>query len=285
MDALASALLAFKKIQPLLNKIRIFLEREKKLSLLEDVVELVLKEEISIRAAILLLIPKPEIKEEEKTEEQKRDADIVSLCSALSHSRKDNALLLKKNKELEKRLAILEQKLKSLQERAAVLVKPKTPSEITLHKQHQIASLSQRLQNALKAQQVLQSRIDFLENAFLKQNFVPLPRLTRLGWDEVMKFKDIINEETILFVDDANEMSEKAVSWLHDKGVRLIICKKPPTQHVRSLLPFACVQAQEFEILNQIALVKKSWLDHIRAERTVLSKIVEEYKKERLPQQ
>jgi len=47
-------------------------------------------------------------------------------------------------------------------------------------------------------------------------------------------------------------------------------------------LPFACIPAEECELLNRVALVKRGWLDKVRAERGVFSKIVEEYKKERL---
>src|SRR3990172_5155216 len=101
MDALASALLAFRKAQPLLRKIRTLLEREQRLSLFEEAFELVLKEEISIRAAVVLLTPKEEVEAYETFEEQKRDDDIVHLFNMLSRARKDNIILSRKNRELE----------------------------------------------------------------------------------------------------------------------------------------------------------------------------------------
>lgn len=280
MDALSSALLAFKRIQPLLNKVRSFLEKEKKLGLFEDVVELVLKEEISIRAALVLLTPQAEVLED-KSEEQKRDEDIMQLFSALSRARKDNIILMKKNRELENRLVSAEKQLTILKERSAGLVKPKTPSDIARIKEAQIQSLMQRLKNSLQMQSNLTNAIERLEKILLQQDKVPLLRLGRLGWDDVMKNKELIAEGSVLFVDDANEISDKAVEWLGANGVQVLICGRLPGIRARSKLPFACVQAEECELFSRIALVKRAWLDKVRAERAVLSKIVEEYKNER----
>jgi len=282
MDALASALIAFKKVNPLLNKIGMFLEREKKLGLFEDVAELVIKEEISIRSAVAVLTPVEERKDL-PLEEQKRDEDIVRLFGMFSRSRKDNSVLLKKNRELEKKLALSEQQLRALERRTSVLVKPKTPEEIARIKDYQIQSLAQRLKNSLQTQSKLMTLVEKLERTLLQQDKVPVLRLSRLGWDDVMKNKEFIAEGAVLFIDDANQISDKAVEWLHQIGVQILICGKLPGHRARALLPFACIPAEECELLNKIALVKRAWLDKVRAERGVLAKIVEEYKKERLP--
>lgn len=282
MDALASGLIAFKKFHPLLNKIRLFLEKEKRLSLFENVAELVIKEEISIRAAVAILTPQEEVKEIVQ-EEQKRDEDIVNLFSMLSRVRKDNSMLLSKNRELEKYLFSAEQNIKTLKEKAASLVRPKTPVEIAKIKDAQIQSLSQRLKNSLQTQSQLMMLIERLEKTLLQQDKIPVLRLAWLGWDEVMKNKESITEGSVLYVDDANQISDKAVDWLHKKGVQIVICGKLPGSRARAQLPFACIPSEECELLSRIVLVKRLWLDKVRAERTVLAKIVEEYKKERLP--
>ncbi len=280
MDALASSFAAYKKFQPLLNKIRSFLLREDSAHLFESVAELVIKEEISIRAALSILTPQAEIIEE-KTEEQKRDGDIVRLYSALSRARKDIALLLSKNQELARKLMSAEQRVSALKERASVLVKPKTPAEIAKIKESQIASLTQRLKNSLKSQEEMKLASAALEREVIRQEFVALLRLKRLGWDEVLQNKDVIYEGAVIFVDDANQMSERAIDWLHGKGVQLIVCSKLPGERARASLPFACVQAYEYKQFNRIVLVRKSWLERVRADRLVLSKLVDEYKKER----
>ena len=281
MDALASALLAFRKVQPLLRKIRALLEKEQKLGLLEEVFELVLKEEISIRAAFVLLTPVDEKKEYATFEEQKQDDDVIHLFNMLSRARKDNAVLVKRNRELELKVFGLEQELFKLRERTSNLVKPKTPGEIARLKDSQINSLSQRLKNSLQTQSKLSNLIEKLERILLQQDKIPLVRLPHLGWDDVMKNKELITEGSVLFVDDANEMSDKAVEWLRQKNIQIIVCGKLPGHRARQLLPFACVPAEDCELLNKISLVKRAWLDKIRSERSVLSKIVEDYKKVR----
>jgi hypothetical protein len=283
MDALASAQVAIRKIQPLLNKIHSFLQRENHLGLFEDVVELVLKEEISIRAALAILMPKKKAVVEEKQEEQKQDEDVVRLFSALSRARKDNVVLFSKSRESEMRLRSVEKELKELKERASGLVKPKTPEEIVKTKDSQIMSLSQRLKNSLQSQNELVKLVDKMESLLLQDDKIPVLRLAHLGWEDVLKNKELIVEGSVLFVDDANQISDKAVDWLYSKGVQILICGRLPGHRARAHLPFACVHADECELLNRVALVKRVWLDKIRAERSVLAKIIEEYKKERLP--
>lgn len=280
MDALASALVGFRKVLPLLNKIRSFLTKENSLGLLEDVFELVLKEGISIRSALAILTPVEKIVVEDKVEE-KEDADVVQLYSSLSRVRKDNFVLLSRNKFLEKRLVSLENSLNSLRERASGLVKPKSSLELAKIKEGQIMSLSQRLKNSLQSQGELSKRIDRLEKALLEQDKIPVVRLARLGFDDFVKNDNLIVEGSVLFVDDANQISDRAVELLQGRGVQILICGRLPGSRARAHLPFACVLAEDCELLNRVALVKKSWLDKVRAERGVLAKVVEEYKKSR----
>jgi hypothetical protein len=282
MDAVASAIVAMRKFQPLLNKVRSFLGREKRLGLFEDVVELVIKEEISIRAAISVLTPVDE-KIELPVEERKRDEELARIYSLFSRARKDAAILSSRNKALESEVFSLKQQLKSVQNKASSLVKPKTPTDIAKIKDAQIQSLAQRLRNSLQMQSRLSLLVERLETMLLHQDKIPLLRLARIGWEDVMKNSGLIIEGSVLYVDDANEISDKAVAWLYQKGVQVIVCGRMPGHRARASLPFACVPAEECELLGKIALVKKEWLEKVRAERAVLAKIVEEYKKERLP--
>ncbi len=279
MDALASAQVALRKVQPLLAKIRTFLDREKHLGLFEDLFELVLKEEISIRAAFAILTPKEEVIVESK-EEEKRDEDVVKLYAALSKARKDNAFLLGKNRELEARTSRAERAVEQLKQRMTGLIKPKTQSEIVKVKESQIASLAQLRENALKAQEQLKRVAEQLERALLQQDRVAVPKLSHLGWDEVLRNKQLI-QGTVIFVDDANQMSEKAIQWLKEKGIQLVLSQKLAGKNAYAKLPFAVVQAQEYERFDNVILVSKSWLEKVRSERAVLAKIVESYKKER----
>ncbi len=61
MDALAGAIFGRKKIAGLVQRIRSFLSRENKLHLFSEVIELVLKDRISIKHAVEFLSPKDEL--------------------------------------------------------------------------------------------------------------------------------------------------------------------------------------------------------------------------------
>jgi len=280
MDALASAFVAFRKVHPLLRKIHSFLEREKRLGLFEDVVEVVLKEEVSIHAALVVLTPKEIVHVEENKEEQKRDEDVARLYSLLAQARKDNILLLKKNREFEQRSEDILAKFAALKERSAQLVKPKAPETIVKEKESRIQSLSQKFENVLNQVKSLKQQISQLENALLLlDDFAVLPRLKRLGWEDVSKLK--LREGDVLFVDDPNQVSDNAVELLHSKGSQLIICKKAAGEKLKARMPFAFVQAVDAKEFEHVVLVKKAWLENIRKERFVLAKVIQEYKKER----
>ncbi|MEM3153974.1 MAG: DUF460 domain-containing protein [Candidatus Woesearchaeota archaeon] len=281
MDAVASAIVAMRKLQPLLNKIHSFLQNEKRLGMFEEVSELVIKDEIGIRAALAILTPKEE-KEKLPPEKQKRDEELSRLYGLFSRSRKDAAILSSRNKELESEIFKLKQQVEILKNKTAGLVRPRAHSEIARIKDAQIRSLEQRLKNSLHAQSRLALLVEKLEKLMLQNDKVPVIRLPRLGWDDVLKSMEFIGDGSILFVDDANQISERAVAMLYEKGVRIIICGKPPGHRARAQLPFACIPAEDCELLGNIVMVKKDWLDNIRSERSVLAKVVEEYKKERL---
>jgi len=282
MDALASAIIAHKKAQPLLRKIHSFLTREKKLGMFGDVVELVLKEGVSIRVASMLLTPKKEVIKIEIEEEEKKDQDILKLYSSLSRVRKNNLLILEKNRELERKLNLSENRLSSLKKRTSQLVKPKSTGQIAKVKQKQIITLANQLSHSKQIQQKMKTEIRNLEQSLLQPGMIALPRLTHLGWDEIKRMETEIFEDAVLFVGDPNLMSSKAIEWLSAKGIRLLVCKKLPGKRAAKAIPFACVLAKEHQVLGNVVLVKKEWLETARSQRTVLVKVIEEYKKGRV---
>lgn len=276
MDAAASALMAFRKVQPLVRRIRAVLSKEDKMGVFSKVVEKVIHEEISIKAALLLSVPRVEIKKE-VVEEEKRDEDIVRLFSLLSQSRKDTVVLKKRNDMLEKETAALRRHLVELKERMSGLVKPKAPEVAVRQKESRIQSLTAKAENAAGVQSELKQKIALLERVLLSKEFIALPRLRRLGWEDV---KNALILDSAMYVDDANEMSQKAVDFLAQKGVNVVVCGVLPSQRARENLPFACVKG-DAQIANKIALVKKEWLEAVRAEKQVLEKVILEYKKTR----
>ncbi len=281
MDALACAVFACKKIQPLVKRVRSSLTRRNRLDVFEGVLELVLKEEISIHAALAILTPEPTIVVSEEVEEQKKDGDIVRLYSSLARTRRDNAVLFNKNLSFASRITNLEKELSSLKKKASRLVKPKSESVINELKEKQIKSISKSLDKTSKKLTHMKKLNVSLGRLLLRRDLVPLARLSHLGWDEVMRFSDVIYEGSVLFVDNVNQISMKAVDFLQNKKVQLIVCGELPGKGASLRLPFACVKAERHELMDNLVFVGKAWLDSVRSDRLVLSKLVEEYRKSR----
>ncbi|MBS3124982.1 DUF460 domain-containing protein [Candidatus Woesearchaeota archaeon] len=279
MDALAGALLAYRKLQPLLIKIRAFLQREGKLPLFVRVAELVIKERISIRAALVLLEP-PTVAEEHTDElPLERDEDIARLYSSMVRLRKDNTAIRKQNQLLEQRLRQLDDSLASLRQKTATLVKPKTRSEEARLKQQQVISFSQRLENTKKREQELAQLVLKLEQHLLNEDSVALIRLRSLSWEEVNKAKEFLGEDAIFFVDDIHAMSTQALTWFKTRNVGFAVSAMQVGENARRALPFSCITTREYELFPRVAIVKRSLLEKFKSERSVLSKVVDEYKK------
>lgn len=271
LDALASALIAFRKFQPLFVRVRSFLSDVRQLGLFEDVVELVLKEGISIHAAFSILSVKPSFVVEAESLVEEKDADVVKLYGELSRVRKDNGVLLRMKDELEFSLSQFQEELDFLKEKSSGLVVPRSRNELLRAKDSQIASLSQRFRNSVKVVDDLKKQINILESSLLLNDRVAVPFFVRLSWDEFVKNKDFVG--SVVFVESLDGVSDKAVSSLKSSGVELVICKS----FVRNSLPFAVVKADKFDVLGRVVFIDKVWLAKVRSEKTVLAKIITEY--------
>lgn len=280
MDALASAMFAWKKLQPLLSKVQFAVDRAGKSELFDRVAEIVIKDEVSIHAALAAVSPIPETYEEEIVEEKKRDLDIAKLYRLLSQARKDNQILKRRSDVLEKRVSDLKRKYGELEKRAAGLVRPKKKKEVVRLKEKQMLSLSKKLELSSKKREKLSAQREQLEKLLLEGKFVALPRLSHLGWDEVSRHKKHL-ARSVVFVEDPNKMSDRAVSLLQDKGVAVVVAERLPSPRAQSTLPFAFVKAEKTRKLAKVVLVDRKWLDKKRQEKRILNQIVAEYQKRR----
>lgn len=276
MDALASAMVAFRKFQPLLLKIQAVLGREGKQRLFESVAELVIREEVSIHAALAILTEEEQV-EAPVVEEESRDADVVRLYRALRTARKDVQELLKRNEQVMQRAKRAEARLATVEKRAESLVKPKSAGEVAELKEKQVVTLSKKVKKLAKERRKLKNKVRRLESALVDDAVVALPRLSHLGWVEVQRTK----LSTVVFVDDPNKMSKRAVSFARECGVEVVVTPKLPGARVQSVLPFAFVRAGEVQKLPGAVLVRGDWLKEARAGREVLSRMVKAYKEER----
>jgi len=276
-DALASAFFAYNKALPLLRRVEKTLEKENKMRFFERVVEIVLKENMSIRAALVLCDEKP-VLEEVKTEEEERDIDLVRLFSALSRERRSFIQVKEKNARLENEIKRLRNEIEILKEKQSELVKPKSREKILIEKDARIQSFADRFENAKRNLEEAKSHILFLERQLLKQDFAVVPILNKLSWNDAVGVRPFVKD--CIFIESVDSISDNAVKVLSDSGVRIVLCKKLPSDRLRRDLPFIF---REFQgtLVGNVAFVKNEFIDRIRKEKDALLKVIDEFKKER----
>lgn len=278
LDALASALFAYNKVLPLLRRVERALEKDGKTRFFEKVVEIVLKENMSIRAALVLCEERPVQVEEPKNEEEERDIDLVRLFSALSRERRSFVQVKEQNSRLENEVRRLRVEVELLKERQSELVKPKSRERRLNEKDARIQSFTDRFENAKRELEEAKSHILFLEKHILKRDFVAIPRISKLGWSEAVSVRPFVND--CIFIESVDSLSENAVKVLSDSGVRIVLCKKLPSDKLRRDLPFIFREFQG-SLTGNIALVKGDFIDKIRKEKDALLKVIDDFKKER----
>lgn len=276
-DALASALLAYRRSEVLLRKIRANLSRAGKSGLFEDISDLVIREGISIHAALAILTPAP-VEEVVSVEEQENDSDVVSLFSSLRSLRRENSVLRDRLDGLEQELSSMRSRYSSLKERSASLVRPKSAFQLSREKEERIVSLSSKLKSLRKSERRLKSKLLQLEFALLKHDVLALPYLRRLGGTLPVELADAV------FVEDPNEFSMSFVDALKKGGVNLVLYGRSPSRAVRSRLPFAFFPGRDMlkDKFDTVVLVDSKKFKEACASKYVLEQVVGKYKLSRV---
>ncbi len=269
LDALAAAIFALRRKEVLVRKIRQTLERVKKVSLFEEVVDLVLRERVSIKTALDAF----EKKEDEIVFDSRdeKPIDLVRMIEALAKARHEARMHSRKIKEIEHTTIQFEKEIAGLKQKMIGLVKPKTHEQVAKLNHAQVTSLEHRYAHAQSQMKVMEEKKRLFEQAVLSDKFTALPRLRSLGKQSIG-----VNS-SVVFVDDAAKASERTLEQLKARGVELLVCKKLPERK----LPFAVVQAPQSIEGDSLVLVRTNWLEERRTAREVLNKVVEEYQKTR----
>lgn len=280
MDALASAIFAYNRVESLFRRVDKFLETKKKTELASKVKELVVKKGMSISGALdLLTAPdKKDAKIIKKVVEQKKlaEKEFLELYNELKKSEQDNKLLKQQNK-------LLSDKLKKA-EKKPVKKEPKAkPDERLKQKNKKIDFLNKEL--AKKSMEIKEKDKELLQlNHLLSEikNKLVIKKLRNLGWSEFKSKQDIIHTGDVLLVEDPAEFSQKTLAELKDL-VEIIIHKKDIPKKFLDL-GFVFVNAQdigEFQETELFAFVNKGRFEEARKSRDLLKKIIKAYKKER----
>jgi len=284
-DALASAFFAYKIIKPLFDKIDKFLKESGKQELADDVRVLVIKNNISIKSAIRILEkPEEEAKEIQKAIEKKvlSEEDFINLYEKLKKSEEEIRLLKQQNQNLMDRAASLEDKNKFLIKRLAKLIPREKIAQRFSYKEKRINALNKEIEDKKSAIASLQNEViklnDFISDI---RNNVIAKKLDNLGYKEFESKKEKLNikQGDILLVDDADIYSDKTIDELRNK-IQMVIAKKI-SKKVK--FPFTVIDAKNLKIkeMGLFALIDKKTLEAEISKQDILTKVIDEYRKER----
>jgi len=266
-DALAAAILAFKKIRALLKKINIYLGKHNKESLEREVTQLVLSKGMSISEAVASLekkeitpkIGKPRI----RTESIKVKFD-------------ETKYLREQNEKLKHEINYLEDKIKNLKNSFSSISERKV-KDLLNFKDKKLVFLNKEIQDYKSEVEKLNKKVISLKGLLLNSDkYFIIPKFKNLSFDEI-KNKELKN---IIFVEDPSIFSEKALELLRGK-VSVIIYSKPASKDVLNKFIFINVKNLEVIMEDEFILVEKSRFEEEKNKTDMLSKVIEEYKKER----
>jgi hypothetical protein len=290
-DALASALFAYKKIESLLKKIDVFVNGNKKFEIRDRIIELVLTRNISITHAIDL-IEKPkreEVKIIKKVVEERKlsKADFLRVYDKLKRCEREILFLRKQNESLSEQLKNTHELLNKYQDMAKKRDKlgvNRKLEELINFKEKRIMFFDSKIKLSGKEIGLLKEKINklnFMLSNLNKSHLVK--KLDNLGYAEFEDKRRLLNieEGDILLVDDPNIFNSKVIEKLKNK-VRVIIHKKKLNE-VMKKLPFCFIEHKNLGLTETefFAIVGKEALNRELDRTSVLSKIVEEYKRER----
>ena len=285
-DALASALFAYQKIQPMIKKVRKAVKDNNKHSLEEQVLEAVIKNEESI-SRVIERIEKSQAKGKEagsvikeRPEIGAEPANFQRLKQKTSTLEKENLIVKKQRDALLKEIKKQRQRNKNILKR---LKKKEAPSTGENAKQKTIAVLGDKIRLLEKDVVLLKEKLKDLNELFLHlENKVVVKKLANLGWQHFSEKNKKLNikDNDVLLVNDSHIYSEKTLNSLKGK-VSMIITKNRPISILKKY--FLVIEAKNLKIIEEedFAFVDKKDFEKELEKKDILEKLVTEYKDSR----
>ena len=288
-DALASAFFAFKKIRPLLNKINIFIEHYKKEGIKPQLLEFVVGKELNIKGAVEI-IEEPEKEEtriiKDVVEERKlTERDFLILYKKFKEAKRDISLLKEQNTKLMHQIFTLKNDYEYMFKQINKSQLDRKMQSLLYFKERRIQFFDGQLKKEQEKIGLMQNEIAALIYFLSNMNSsVLLKKLDNLGLNEFEKKKKILNirEGDVLLVKDPDIISEKTIEEI--KGnVNIIFYVKPVSKKIESKLPFVFINAGDASIEENeyFGIVSREEFERAKNKKTLLYKIVEDYKRER----
>ncbi len=288
-DALASSLFAFKRINPVLDRIDSYARENNKEEIKDNIIGLVLTNEVSIREAIDIIesSDKEETKIIKKVVEEKmlRQSDFMRLYRIAKMYEKDYMLLKRQNDNLKMQLKGLENKYSYFDQNAVAAKADNRFRKSILFKERSISFLEKEAERKDNEIRKLYGSIRKLNEVLSKiKDVAVLKKLDNLGSAEFNRKQHLLNiaKNDILLVDNPNIMSNEVVGFLKGK-VDAIITRVPASVKVRQKYDITLINPEgiKMEETALFAFASKKELENAMRSKDVLKSVIEDYKKSR----
>ncbi|MBI2662968.1 DUF460 domain-containing protein [Candidatus Woesearchaeota archaeon] len=263
-DALSSAIFAFKRKKGLLNKVNLYLEKNNRTDLKNEMMELLMLTPITLTEAFNSLI---QVDNEIKVKRKRNKTGIN-----IEFKKNEIELLKQQNYNLMKEINILRGRLVKKESEIDNKIK-----ESLKFKEKRISQLSEESKKYLMEIKKLNNRISKL-NSYLRltESHILVNKVGNLSRD--INF----NVSKILFVENPNIFSEKLFSKMKDE-ISVIIYKIKPNEIINDRLSQVLIDVSKLKIEedNDFILIDKESLNNEIKKTNLLDNVIKNYKKER----
>jgi len=286
-DALASSLFAFNSIKNMVKRIDLFLSENNKDRIRNRVLELVLLNGISLRNAIDI-IEKPE-KEEVRIikrvieENKPNKSDFIRLYNRLKLCEREILFLKKQNINLKNSIKDTENRYNRLLRKTNDQKFDEKAEKLISYKEKRILLFDSKLKekdDELNYMKENSGKLDyFLANM---GNFYFAKKLKNLGSSEFNEKSAVlgIRDGDMLLVDDPNTISENVISMLKGR-IGVILHKGAASEKTKGIPGFMFIDCKPDFETRHFGFVKKEAIDKEIKKINLISKVIEDYKKEK----
>ncbi len=289
LDALASALFAFKELRPLINKIDVFVKHYNKEKISDEIKFLVIEKEMSIRSAVEL-IEKPEeeiSKIIQKVIDKKppHEKDFIRLYDRLKSAEQENLALKETIEDLKKSVKQLSDERSRLANRLSSTVTDKKAKSLVAQKEARLVPLYSKIDKYEKNAEDLTTRMDYYNKIFseINQKLV-VKKLDNLGSKHFHERNRLLRiaKEDVLLVDDPAIFSKDVLEHLAEKKAVILFRKDPPKVfREHSLLLINSNKLTLVDIDGNFALADREKFIDIKYGEELFHKVLNDYKKQR----
>jgi len=268
LDALASAIFAFKRVRALLRKIDFFLKKHKKEDLKREVVQLVFSKRVSISDAIAAL---------EKKEPSSKVRKPKMRTEPIKVKFNETKYLREVNERLKAEISRLEGSINNLKTNTDRIANRRA-KDLSGFKDKKIMFLTKELEDKKAEVMGLKEKVSSMNGLFFKlDNYLVVPKFKSLSFDE-------LNDaplKGVIFVEDPNVFSEKTLDILKGR-VSVIIFSKPVVSKTLAS-KFLFINAKDLNAIveDKFVLVDKSRLESEKDKANIFARVVEDYARER----